>query len=461
MSEKKERKKKISDILTGTQVIALGFLAVILVGTLLLMLPCMNRNGVWTSFVDALFMSTTSVCVTGLTLVNIFEYWNILGQIVILILIQIGGIGVVAMTILLLMIFKKKVSLKERMLIQESYSANSMAGLVNLTRKILIGIGVVELTGAVLYGVQFIPEFGLLRGGWISLFMSVSAFCNAGMEVIGGNSLAAYVGNPLVNGVTMSLIVIGGIGFYVWWDVIYVIRKWRKTGIKNCFWKLNLHTKIVLTMTAVLILSGAAAVFLLEYNNPATLGTLSFFEKMQASFFQSVTTRTAGFFTVDQAALRESTALISSIFMFIGGSPAGTAGGVKTMTIAMMLAVTMSIIQGEKETVVYRRTIPKETVRRALAVFTISFSVLIGMIVVMSIVQPAPLVDILYEVISALATVGLSRNLTGSLNLLGKLIIIICMYIGRIGPISMVIAFRMRGKRKDKLRFIEEDVIVG
>lgn len=461
MEERKRTKKGIGDVLTGTQVIALGFLGVIFIGTLFLMLPCMNRSGVWTPFTDALFMSTTSVCVTGLTLVNIFEYWNIFGQVVILLLIQIGGIGVVAMTILLLMIFKKKVTLKERMLIQESYSANSMAGLVDLTRKILIGIGFVELAGALFYAIQFVPEFGFLRGSWISLFMSVSAFCNAGMEVIGGDSLAAYVGNPLINGVTMSLIVIGGIGFYVWWDVIYVIRKWRKTGVKNCFWKLKLHTKIVLTMTVVLILTGAMSVFFLEYNNPATLGSLTFFEKIQASFFQSVTTRTAGFFTVDQAGLRESTALISSIFMFIGGSPAGTAGGVKTMTIAMMLAVTMSIIQGEKDTVVYRRTIPKETVRRALAVFIISIVSLIGMIVMMSIIQPAPLVDILYEVTSALATVGLSRNLTGSLNLGGKLIIILCMYIGRIGPISMVIAFRMRGKGKDKLNYVEEDIIVG
>jgi len=459
--DKKESKKKISDILTGTQVIAIGFLAVILTGTVLLMLPCMNRSGQWTSFVDALFMSTTSVCVTGLTLVNIFEYWNIFGQIVILLLIQIGGIGVVAMTILLLMIFKKKVTLKERMLIQESYSANSMAGLVSLTRRILIGIGIVEVTGAILYGIQFVPEYGPVRGSWISLFMSISAFCNAGMDVLGGDSLAAYVSNPLVNGVTMGLIIVGGIGFFVWWDVIFVVRKWRKTGIKNCFWKLKLHSKIVLTMTVFLIVTGAAFVFLLEYNNPNTLGNLSFLEKVQASIFQSVTTRTAGFATINQANFKESTALISSVLMFIGGSPAGTAGGVKTMTIAMILACTMSIVRGEKNTVVYRRTIPKDTVKKALAVFTISFSALIVMIIVFSIIQPAALVDILYEVTSALATVGLSRNLTGALNLGGKLIIILCMYIGRIGPISLVIAFRMRGKRKDKLNYVEEDVIVG
>ena len=461
MEHKVGKKRKIGDVLTGTQVIALGFLSVILAGALLLMLPCMSRSGQWTSFVDALFMSTTSVCVTGLTLVNIYEYWNIFGQIVILILIQIGGIGVVALTILLLMIFRKKVTLKDRMLIQETYSANSMAGLVVLTRKILRGIAVVELAGTLLYMIQFVPEYGIVRGSWISLFMSVSAFCNAGMEITGGESLAAYVSNPLINFVTMGLIILGGIGFYVWWDIIYVVKKWWKTGVKNCFWKLKLHSKIVLTMTLSLILAGAGAVFILEYANPATLGSLSLADKVQAALFQSVTTRTAGFSSINQAEIRESTALVSSILMFIGGSPAGTAGGVKTMTIAMLFACTMGVVRGEKETVVYRRTVPKETVKKALAVFSISFAVFIFMIVVMSIAQPAPLVDLLYEVISALATVGLSRNLTCSLNLAGKLIIIICMYIGRIGPVSLVIAFRMRSKRKDRLNYSTENVIVG
>jgi len=243
--------------------------------------------------------------------------------------------------------------------------------------------------------------------------------------------------------------------------VIHVVRRWRKTGIKNCFWKLKLHSKIVLTMTAGLIAAGTLLVFLLEYNNPDTIGLLSLPEKILASLFQSVTTRTAGFATVSQPALNETTALISSVLMFIGGSPAGTAGGVKTMTIAMIMACTMSIVRGDKETVVYRRTIPKETVKKSLAVFTISFTALIIMIILFSIVQPAPLVDQLYEVVSALATVGLSRNLTGTLNLFGKLIIILCMYIGRIGPISLVIALRMRGKRTDRLNYAEEDVIVG
>lgn len=461
MNKIETKKRRLSDRLTGTQVIALGFLMVILTGTLLLMLPCMNRQGIWTPFVDAMFMSTTSVCVTGLTLVNIYEYWNLFGQIVILMLIQIGGIGVVAMTILLMMIFRKKVSLKDRMLIQETYSANSMRGLVNLTRRILSGIALVEGIGAVCYAFYFIPEYGVLRGGWISIFMSISAFCNAGMEVVGGDSLTAFVGNPWINMVTMTLIVVGGIGFFVWWDIIDVAKKWRKNGLKKCFWKLNLHSKIVLTVTAVLVFGGAAAIFVLEYTNPATLGGLNFFEKIQAALFQSVTTRTAGFYTINQANFRETSSLLGVLLMFIGGSPAGTAGGVKTMTIALLIACTMSVVKGEKDTVMYRRAIPAETVRKALAVFSISVFAVVFMTIVMTMVEKAPLLTVLYEVASALATVGLSMNFSSLLSFWGKFIIIFCMYIGRIGPISLVIAFRMRGKRKDKLNYAREEVIVG
>lgn len=461
MKNEKRIRKKLTDHLSGTQMIALGFLTVILVGTFLLMLPCMNREGVWTPFVDAMFMSTTSVCVTGLTLVNIYEYWNIFGQIIILILIQIGGVGVVTMSILVMMIFRKKVSLKDRMLIQETYSAHSMRGLVNLTRKILKGIVIVEGIGAVFYAFAFIPEYGPLRGSWISLFMSISAFCNAGMEVVGGDSLTAFVGHPLINLVTMTLIVVGGIGFFVWWDLIDVTKKWRKNGPRKWFQKLNLHSKIVLTVTAVLIFGGAAVIFVLEYTNPATLGNLTFLEKVQAALFQSVTTRTAGFYTINQASFRETSSLISAVLMFIGGSPAGTAGGVKTMTIALVFACTMSVVKGDKDTVVYRRSIPEDTVKKAVAVCSISMSFVGLMTILMTMVEKAPLLTVLYEVVSALGTVGLSMNFTSMLSFLGKIIIIFCMYIGRIGPISLLIAFRMRGKRKDRLQYAREDVSVG
>lgn len=461
MKREQEKKKRWEKSLTGTQVIAVGFLAVILVGAILLTLPCMSKSGEWTPFVDALFMSTTSVCVTGLTLVNLYEYWNMLGQFVILILIQIGGIGVVSLTILFFMIMRKKISLKNRLLIQESYNMHSLSGMVRVTRKILAGIVLVEGIGAFLYSFQFVPKYGFLRGIWISVFNSVSAFCNAGMDVMGGNSLTEYVANPLVNFVTMGLIIIGGIGFFVWWDVIKVIKKWRKTGIKNCFWKLNLHSKIVLVTTVGLIGLGALFIFLLEYTNPDTLGQLSLGEKIQASLFQSVTTRTAGFSTIDQSALRESSALISMILMFIGGSPVGTAGGVKTVTIALIAFGTLSVVKGEKDAVVFRRTIPRDTIRRALAVFFISSCSLVLMVVLMSVVQQAPLLTVMYEVVSALATVGLSRNFTGMLHTVAKLIIIFCMYIGRIGPISMVIAFRLKGRETIKLCYPEEDVVVG
>lgn len=458
---KRQTEKKKENRLTSTQLIAFGFLAVILLGTVLLTLPCMNRSGQWTPFVDALFMSTTSVCVTGLSLVNIYQYWALPGQIVILLLIQIGGIGVVALATLFFMLMGKKVTLKSRLLLQESYNTNSLAGLVRLTRRILLGIAVVEGVGAVFYCFQFIPQYGILRGIWISLFNAVSAFCNAGMDVMGGDSLAAYVTNPFMNLITMSLIVLGGIGFFVWWDVIDVSRKWRKTGIRNCVRKLNLHTKIVLVTTAALILIGAFFIFLLEYTNPDTLGALSFGGKIQAALFQSVTTRTAGFSSVNQAELRESSALISMILMFIGGSPVGTAGGVKTVTIALIGACTISVVKGEKEAVVFRRTIPRDTIKKALAVFFISACAMVLMVLLMSIVQEAPLMTIVYEVVSALATVGLSRNFTSMLNPAAKLIIIFCMYIGRIGPISMVIAFRMKSRKKNKINYPQEEVIVG
>ena len=461
MKREQEKKTRKENSLTGTQIIAAGFFGVILIGAILLTLPCMTKSGEWTPFLDALFMSTTSVCVTGLTLVNIYEYWNTLGQFVILILIQIGGIGVVSLTILFFMIMKKKVSLKNRLLIQESYNMHTLSGMVRVTRKILAGIVIVEAAGAFLYCFEFIPRYGIIRGIWISVFNSVSAFCNAGMDIMGGNSLAVYVENPLVNFVTMGLIVLGGIGFFVWWDVIAVIKRWRKTGIKNCFWKLNLHSKIVLVTTVCLISIGALFIFLLEYNNPDTIGNLSLAGKIQASLFQSVTTRTAGFSTVDQSALQESSALISMLLMFIGGSPVGTAGGVKTVTIALIGISTLGVVKGEKEAVVFRRTIPREIIRRALAVFFISACSLVLMVVLMSVVQQAPLLTIVYEVTSALATVGLSRNFTAMMNGAGKLIIIFCMYIGRIGPISMVIAFRLKGRETTKINYPQEDVVVG
>lgn len=459
--EKKKQQKMRFNGLSSTQIIAFGFLGVILIGAFLLMLPCMNRTGQWTSFVDALFMSTTSVCVTGLSLVNVYEYWNFTGQLVILILIQIGGIGVVSMAILFLVLIGKKVSLKNRLLIQESYNMSTLSGLVRVTKKILKGICVVEVAGSLLYAFEFIPRYGLVRGIWISVFNSISAFCNAGMDVMGGDSLAAYVGNPLVNLVTMSLIIVGGIGFFVWWDVVDVIRKWKKTGLRFCMKKLNLHSKIVLVTTGLLIGIGTLFIFLLEYSNPETLGSLSFGEKIMAACFQSVTTRTAGFSTINQAGLRESSALISMILMFIGGSPVGTAGGIKTMTIALIGASTLSVIKGEKEAVVFHRTIPRDAIKKALAVFFISSCALVFMVVIISLVQEAPLLTLVYEVVSALATVGLSRNFTGILNQGAKLLIIFCMYIGRIGPITMVIAFRIRGKKKNKISYPEGEVIVG
>lgn len=454
-------KKKLKK-LSATQIILLGFLGIILMGSLLLMLPVAAKSGQSTAYVDALFTSTTSVCVTGLTTLVTLEHWSLFGQIVILVLIQFGGLGVVTVATALLLILGKKVTLKERILIQEAYSLNTLAGLVKLTRRILLGTFFVEGIGAVLYSFQFVPQFGLIRGIWISVFTAISAFCNAGIDIIGNVSLSHYVANPLINIVTMTLIVAGGIGFTVWWDFIRVGRLYKNKELKGSmiFNKLSLHTKVVVTTTLVLILGGALLILALEFDNKATIGDLSFGSKVLASFFQSVTTRTAGFLTVPQESLRVGTSLICIILMFIGGSPVGTAGGVKTVTIAMLMATVMTVVKGEKDVTLFKRKVPVQTLRKCLAVVTISVMFLLTFTLLLSIVEEADLLTCLYETTSALATVGLSKDFTSSLTPMGKLIIIITMYIGRVGPITMAVGFKLRNK-KLLAQYPEEDILVG
>lgn len=454
--------EKLSKI-SPPRIILLGFLGVIFLGSLLLSLPIATRSGEATPYVDALFTSTTSVCVTGLVTVNTLEHWNLFGHIVILLLIQFGGLGFVAVMTAMMLITGKKLSLKERILIQEAYSFNKLSGLVKFTRSVLIGTLTVELCGAIFYMFQFIPQFGLVRGIWISIFNAVSAFCNAGIDIIGPNSLVPYVQNPLINLVTMTLIVSGGIGFTVWWDVLRVGKLCIKKEIqpKRIFQRLSLHTKIVLTTTISLIIGGAILIFLLEYRNVGTIGNFSIFGKIQASLFQSVTLRTAGFATFAQENLRDDTSLICIILMFIGGSPVGTAGGIKTVTIAVLFATVISVVRGHKNVVIYNRKVSIEYVKKSLAIICISlFFLLVATILLNATELKADFMTCLYEVASALGTVGLSKNLTPSLSVLGKIIIIISMYIGRVGPITMAVGFNIKSK-KTLIEFPEEDILVG
>ncbi|MDY3908671.1 MAG: potassium transporter TrkG [Eubacterium sp.] len=439
---RRERKRRE---LTTTAIIALGFLGTIVVGTLLLLLPFATAEGNHTGVIDALFTSTTSVCVTGLVTVPTYSHWTLFGQIVIAFLIQIGGLGVITFTMLFLVALKQKIGLKERLLIRDAYNLDTIKGLVVLVKNIVKGTILVESAGAILYMTVFIPEFGI-SGIWKSIFNAVSAFCNAGMDVIGPDSLAPYVGNPVINLTTMTLIILGGLGFPVWWSLLDMFRYRREN---RCGWRrtvhhLDLHAKLVIFCTFALIVAGALIVFVMEYNNPGTLGDLPLWEKVQASVFQSVTTRTAGFLTISQSAMRKGTAFICCLLMFIGGSPSGTAGGAKTTTVAILVVTVYSIISGRNDTEMFGRRVSENVVRRALSIFMVSFAVMLFAVVALATVQPGDFMDCLYEVTSAIGTVGLSRDFTTELNLAGRIIIIITMYLGRIGPISLALFFNAK-----------------
>lgn len=448
--------------LSTTQIMMLGFALTIIVGALLLCLPAATVSGVSAGFVDALFTAATSVCVTGLTVVTTAVHWSLFGKIVILLLIQIGGLGIVTIATSVMLAMGKKISLKNRILIEDSFNMDTLSGLVLFLRRVLKGVLLVELAGAVCYFFVFIQDFDFVTSLWYSVFHSVSAFCNAGIDILGDSSLMPYASNPLINITTMALIVLGGIGFIVWWDVIRVLNMVRTKEIKphRFLSNLNLHTKIALTMTVALILTGAVVFFAFEYNNPETMGDMSIPEKIQASFFQSITTRTAGFFTVSQKGLTVESTLFSMLLMFIGGSSVGTAGGVKCSTIAVLILTALATARGQDEVVCFKRRIPTRKIHKALAVVMISILVTaVAMFALMVIEQNGGL-DTAFEVVSALGTVGLSRDYTASLGTFGKLLITLCMYIGRIGPITMVIAFNFKNSQSGS-KLPDGEVIVG
>ena len=452
-------KKKENFSLSTTQIILLSFLITVLLGSLLLALPVSAADGVAVPYPDALFTATTATCVTGLVTLPTATTWSPFGHIVILVLIQIGGLGVITVMSGFMLMLNRQMGIGDRLLIQDAFNLNTMSGLTKFVKKILIGTLIVEGIGALLYMFVFVPEFGA-RGIWISVFNSISAFCNAGIDIIGENSLCNYATNPLVNAVTSLLIISGGIGYIVWWDVLRVLKTRTKKN-RHIFRHLTLHTKIVLVTTFVLIFGGGLLILLCEYNNPLTIGDMSLWDKIQVSLFQSVTTRTAGFASVPQENLTDATSVLSIILMFIGGSPVGTAGGVKTVTVTVLLCSAFATIRGKSTATVFNRTLSEDSVRKAIAVVATFTAILLTSTVLLSVTTNAPLLDVVYETVSATATVGLSRNLTSSLNLLGKFIIIVTMYFGRVGPISFAVALGGRGENQDALSEATEDISVG
>ncbi len=451
------KKSKLS--LSTTHIILLSFFMAVLLGGVLLTLPISSATGEWTPFVDALFTSTTATCVTGLVVVPTFSAWSTFGHIVILFLIQMGGLGVITVMAGLAMMLHRKMGLSDRLLIQDAFNLNTLSGLSQFVKKVLLGTFFVEGIGALLYMTVFVPEFGL-KGIWISVFTAISAFCNAGIDIIAENSLCNYVHNPMVNFVTCALIFVSGIGYIVWWDVIRVL-KTRKTRKVKFFKALTLHSKIALVTTFVLIFGGAIFVFLFEYDNPLTMKDFTLYEKIQASFFQSVTTRTAGFATISQENLSNGSAFISLLLMFIGGSPVGTAGGIKTVTITVVIAAAISAIKNKNDVTLFNRALSKQAISKAVAVICTSFFIMFVSTVLLSAVTQGNALDILYETVSATATVGLTRNLTSSLNVAGKIIIIATMYFGRVGPISLAVALNLKKQKSNIIKNPVEDISVG
>ncbi len=445
------------------QAIPASFLITILVGALLLMLPVASADGSGTSFLTALFTATTSVCVTGLVVVDTYAHWSFLGQVIILVLIQIGGLGMIAVASTLMMLTGKKFSLTDRLLLRDAFNLSTNSKILLFLVRVLKGTFLIEGIGAAFYAIEFIPRFGVTRGLWISVFNSVSAFCNAGMDIIGPSSLTEYQDNPLVMGVTMALIVMGGIGFVVWFDVAEKMRE----GIQKQFSpeqivrRLSEHTKLVLGFTAVLILGGAALFLLTEYRNSGTIGDMNFGGKMANCLFESVTLRTAGFATFSQENLTGPSCMIAYIMMFIGGSPIGTAGGIKTVTTFLLIMNVRSYVHHRDEKVIFHHQVSEDAMRKASAVAFVGLCTVMALTFLLLTVNPVSMEDALFEVASACGTVGLSRGLTASLGTAGRYVIILAMYLGRIGPISLVAFFSRHKGDQSAMRYSEGTFYVG
>lgn len=431
--------EKVGKKLTAVQVLCIGYLVIILIGTFLLCLPAASRAGVWTNFVDSLFTSASATCVTGLAVFDTFTYWSGFGQAVILLLIQIGGIGFMTVFTLFGIILRRHIGIYERSVLMETSGAPKIGGLVQLMKRILIGTAIFELLGAGLLAIRFIPAFGAGRGIYFAVFHSISAFCNAGFDLMGvlnsGASFIPFSGDVLVNLTLMFLIFMGGIGFIVWNDL------WEN---KLNFRKLNLHSKVVLVASAVLIFVSWWLFFLFERG--ASMKDMSTGEAVLASLFQAITPRTAGFYTINQAALSESGSLLTMVLMLLGGSSGSTAGGIKITTFAVLFLGVFSAMRNNGDVVIGKKRLQEGIYAKAsMLLMTYLFGIIL-FTAVMCAYEPFTLKEILFETVSAVGTVGLSTGITASLTTASKIILTVLMYAGRVGALSLALAV---GKKRN------------
>lgn len=442
--------------LSVVQIIILAFFLLVITGSLILKLPICSADGKSVQYIDALFTATTSVCVTGLVTLPTATAWSPFGQAVILFLIQVGGLGVITVITASLVLFQRRIGINNRMIISESFNLNSLGGIIRFVKKVILVTFVIEAIGALFYMIVFIPRFGL-RGIWISIFTAVSAFCNAGIDIIGENSLCDYALNPIVNYTTMMLIISGGIGFVVMFDVCKIMFNKKRRGIRH----LSLHSKIVLSVTSFLIIFGTVLIFIFEFNNPDTIGNYSLWDKLMSSLFQSVTLRTAGFATIDQISLTDASAFVSTLLMFIGGSPSGTAGGIKTVTFFVLIISTICVVRNKRTVDVFNRQISNDAIKRAITVFTVSFLTVICSTAMLMAFDNGHFIDVIYETVSATATVGLSRDYTSTLSFAGKIVVIFAMFLGRVGPVSLAFAFSASRIDENLIENPVEEISIG
>lgn len=446
---------KRSRQLSATRVIALTFAAIILLGAVLLSLPIASRSGEGCSFLDALFTATSATCVTGLTRFDTWSQFNGFGQVVIICLIQIGGLGFMSIATLVVFLLRRKVGLKQRMLMAQALSLNDMDSVVKLQKWVLIGSFSIEALGALILTLRFLPEYGVMTALKWGVFHSISAFCNAGFDIFGqftpGASLVPFQSDPVVLLTLSALVIIGGLGFLVWQDVI----------LNRRFKKMTVYTRLVLLSTLALLLTGTVLVAVTEWNNPDTLGKMTVWEKILNSFFQSVTLRTAGFVSFDQAAMSDGSKALCALLMLVGGSSGSTAGGIKTVTVVVLVLFLLSRARGKSTVTVFKRSIPATQVLDAMTITGIVVGLTALGAIFISLTSPVSFIDALYEAGSALATVGITAGATGSLSIPAQIMIIIFMYFGRVGILTISLGFLMGSRAQERFRYAETNLLIG
>ena len=461
--------KKRLPHLSAAQTIMAGFAAMILIGALLLNLPIASKSGESVGFINALFTATSANCVTGLVVVNTMAHWTVFGKVVILALIQMGGLGFMTLVTMAMIVARRQLSLRSRQTIQTSFNQDNIGGMVRLVKRVVLVTVFFEAVGAVFLAITFAAEgtMSVPRAIGQGIFHSISAFCNAGFDNIGPESLVPYHANIPINLIIMALIVAGGIGFTVWGEIARAIRNREKRSLRSRLRRLSLHSKIVFTVTAILIFGGALFFLIVEWANPNTLGDMPVWEKIQASLFQSVTLRTAGFNTIPQDGLTEISQFVSCILMIIGGSPAGTAGGFKTVTLGVIIISMVSVIRGRNRLEAFGRSLPLDILQKSLSVAGVMLIVVFLSTTLLHFTElnnpyPHTFLDLLFETCSAAGTVGVTTGIIPYLSDPGKIVLIICMYMGRLGPITVVMALNKKLRAGDEsIGLPSERVIIG